>query len=65
MMAERTGSMTFAQVLRIIRDVSATCDVVGLGITEHMPWDAINLQNALAGIPILSAAEGADSAPQL
>lgn len=64
-MAQRTGSMTFAQVLRIIRDVSANCDVVGLGITEHMPWDAMNLQNALAGIPMLSAAEGAGSAPQL
>jgi len=53
-MAERVGSMTFEQVLRIIRDVSAACDVVGLGITEHMPWDAINLRNTLAGIPILS-----------
>lgn len=53
-MVERTGSMTFAQVLRIIHDVSARCDVVGLGITEHMPWDAINLQQTLAGIPILS-----------
>lgn len=64
-MADRTGSMTFAQVLRIICDVSASCDVVGLGITEHMPWDAMNLQKALAGIPILSAVDGADSAPQL
>lgn len=53
-MAERVGSMTFAQVLRIICDVSAVSDVVGLGITEHMPWDAINLRDTLAGIPILS-----------
>jgi arginase len=53
-MAERVGSMTFEQILRIIRDVSAACDVVGLGITEHMPWYAINLRDTLAGIPILA-----------
>lgn len=53
-MADRVGAMTFDQVLRIIRDVSAACDVVGLGITEHMPWDAINLRDTLAGIPILA-----------
>lgn len=53
-MAERVGWMTFEQVLRIIRDVSAACDVVALGITEHMPWDAANLRDTMAGIPILS-----------
>lgn len=53
-MAERVGSMTFEHITRIIRDVSAACDVVGLGITEHMPWDAINLRHMLARLPILS-----------
>ena len=53
-MADRVGSLTFEQVVRIIRDVSAACDVVALGITEHMPWDAMKLRNALAGLPILA-----------
>ena len=50
---ERIGSMTFEQLVRIISDVSLACEVVGLGITEHKPWDAINLRNMLAEIPIL------------
>lgn len=46
--------MTFALMLRVIRDVSTACKVVGLGITEHVPWDAINLCDTLAGLPIPS-----------
>ena len=45
--------MTLAQVGRIIRDVSAHTDVVGLAIAEHLPWDAINLHDFLDGLPIL------------
>jgi arginase len=29
---------------RVIQDVSGAADVVGFGITEHMPWDARNLK---------------------
>lgn len=47
------GEMTLAQVGRIIRDVSAHTDVVGLAIAEHLPWDAINLHDFLDGLPIL------------
>lgn len=53
-MADRVGSMNFAQLLRIIQDVSAACDVVALGITEHLPWDALNLRDVLAAVPILA-----------
>lgn len=48
------GKMSVAQVLRLINDVSRATDVVGLGITEHLPWDAITLKDMLAEIPILS-----------
>lgn len=48
------GKMSVAQVVRLINDVSRATDVVGLGITEHLPWDAITLKDMLADIPILS-----------
>jgi Arginase/agmatinase/formimionoglutamate hydrolase, arginase family len=46
------GVMTFPQVARTIRDASAQCELVGLAIAEHMPWDAINLRNFLNELPI-------------
>lgn len=49
-----TGSMCFHQLIDLIKELSAETDVVGLGITEHLPWDAINLKNLLGEIPILS-----------
>lgn len=46
------GEMTLSQVARLIGDVSKNTDVVGLAIAEHLPWDALNLQNFLAALPI-------------
>lgn len=40
-------------VARLIQDVSEEFDVVGLGITEHLPWDAIALANLLSSLPLL------------
>ena len=51
----RSGTMTFDQISRIINDVSDVCEVVGLGITEHLPWDAVHLQTMLARLPLLSS----------
>ncbi|WP_416220992.1 arginase family protein [Pseudomonas sp. RP23018S] len=51
------GKMSVAQVVRLIQDVSRATDVVGLGITEHLPWDAITLKEMLSDIPILSGNE--------
>jgi arginase len=48
------GTMQMPQLLRLIQELSEETDVVGLGITEHMPWDAINLKNLLGEIPILN-----------
>jgi arginase len=41
------------QVVRLLADVSQIVDVVGLGITEHLPWDAIELKNMLARLPLI------------
>lgn len=41
------GQMTIQQLTRIIKDVSANRHVVGIGFTEHMPWDALRLKNMM------------------
>ncbi|QDY83851.1 arginase family protein [Paenibacillus polymyxa] len=48
------GTMQMPQLLHLIKELSEETDVVGLGVTEHMPWDAINLKNLLGEIPILN-----------
>lgn len=48
------GEMTLSQIARLINDVSNKTDVAGLGITEHMPWYAINLKKFLEELPILN-----------
>ncbi|PRX92063.1 arginase family protein [Paraburkholderia sp. BL25I1N1] len=47
------GSMTIPQIVRLINDVAAHSDVVGLGITEHLPWDALAMRNMLRQLPLL------------
>lgn len=42
-----SGKMTLEQVTRLIHDVSAATDVVGISFAEHMPWDDINLANMM------------------
>ncbi|WP_339852361.1 arginase family protein [Paenibacillus sp. FSL W7-1088] len=48
------GSLQIPQLLHLLKELSEEADVVGLGITEHMPWDSINLKNLLGEIPILN-----------
>ncbi|QQZ60426.1 arginase family protein [Paenibacillus sonchi] len=48
------GTMQMPLLLKLIKELSEATDVVGLGITEHMPWDSINLKNLLREIPILN-----------
>ncbi|UXM94801.1 arginase family protein [Bartonella sp. HY329] len=47
------GEMYLPDIVRLLRDVSAHVDIVGLGITEYLPWDAIALKDVLAKLPIL------------
>ena len=49
------GAMNFAQVTRVLKDVSAHADVVGMGITEQLPRDAINLKDMLSEVPVLNS----------
>ena len=44
---------TIQSVTRLIQDVSNEFDVVGLGITEHLPWYALTLSNMLHNLPLL------------
>lgn len=47
------GKLTVRQVIEILKQVSKVSDVVGLGITEHLPWDALALQNMLRELPLI------------
>ncbi|MEP7453312.1 arginase family protein [Phyllobacterium sp. SB3] len=53
----QAGRMTLAQVVGLLADVAKEVDVVGLGITEHMPWDAMALRNALAEMPLIGKSQ--------
>lgn len=46
------GKLTLEKVVRILADISEEADLVGLSLAEHLPWDAINLRNALSQISI-------------
>jgi arginase len=47
------GRMRMKQVMRLLGDVSRAVDIVGLGIAEHLPWDAIELKNMLERLPLI------------
>ncbi len=47
------GRMTMDQIVTLLRDVGGIADIVGLGITEHLPWDAIALSNMLKQLPLI------------
>jgi arginase len=49
-----TGQMDFDTVVALLSKCSEVIEIVGLTIAEHLPWDAENLKNALAKLPILS-----------
>ncbi len=46
------GKMHFPQLTEIIHEASKVTNLVGLGITEHLPWDSINLKNLLSTVSI-------------
>lgn len=47
------GRMAPDQVVRLLHDVAAACDIVGLAIAEYMPWEAIATRNLLRKLPLL------------
>lgn len=48
------GDMHLPEIIRLIRDVGEEAEIVGLGITEFLPWDCINLRKGLASLPIFN-----------
>lgn len=49
------GRMRLEQAVRLLKDVGAAADMVGLAITEHLPWDMLRLKTGLAGLPIMKS----------
>jgi arginase len=49
------GKMTMDQIVRLLQDVASVVDVVGLGIAEHLPWDALALKDMLAQLPLIGS----------
>jgi arginase len=47
------GRLTPAHVVRLLHDVAAACEIVGLAIAEYMPWEAIATRNLLHKLPLL------------
>ncbi|CBJ41103.1 Arginase/agmatinase/formiminoglutamase (plasmid) [Ralstonia solanacearum CMR15] len=47
------GAMSIDQVVRLIQDVAQAADVVGLGIAEHLPWDALAMKAMLERLPLI------------
>ncbi|WP_115717860.1 arginase family protein [Gallaecimonas mangrovi] len=47
------GQLTIADVVNVLTAVAKEGEVVGLGITEHLPWSAMALKNMLEKLPLL------------
>lgn len=50
--AER-GKTRMQDIGRLLKDVAAQTEVVGMSFAEHMPWDALNVQHMLSGLPFM------------
>ncbi len=47
------GELTMAEAVKVINEAAQYAPVVGLGIAEHLPWDAINLKKMMESLPLL------------
>jgi len=47
------GKMRIPQIVRLLQEVAARVDVVEIGITEHLPWDALALKHMLQQLPLI------------
>lgn len=48
------GRLTMADVIKTINDVDKITEIVGIGVAEYLPWDALNLKNMLSRLPLLN-----------
>jgi arginase len=49
-----SGRMAPEHVVWLLHDVAAVCGIVGLAITEYVPWEAIVTRNLLRKLPLLA-----------
>lgn len=49
------GRLEPDHVVRLLQDVSAVCEIVGLAITEYISWDAIQTKKLLGRLPLVGA----------
>ena len=56
LLSATAGGLRVEAAVRLLADVSRQVDVVGLGITEYTPHDAILLSHMLRRLPIVSDA---------
>ncbi|MEZ2128927.1 MULTISPECIES: arginase family protein [unclassified Sinorhizobium] len=47
------GRLDPDHVVRLLRDVSNACEIVGLAITEYISWDAIQTRKLLGQLPLV------------
>ena len=47
------GGLSIAEVRRVVRDVSATAQVVGLTVAEFIPRNVLPVQRLLEGFPLI------------
>ncbi len=47
------GKTRIQDIARLLRDIAAHIDVVGISFAEYMPWDALNLKKMLAELPFM------------
>ena len=48
------GRLTMDHVVKLIKDVNEITAIVGVGIAEHLPWDALHLKSMLAELPLIN-----------
>ncbi|MFC7391635.1 hypothetical protein [Scopulibacillus cellulosilyticus] len=63
MLKKAPKASSMETIIRVLQDVTKAHDVVGLGITEHFPWDAYHLQNMSQRIPLFGNINKTDKAP--
>jgi len=47
------GKTGMSDIGRLLKDIAAQADVVGMSFAEHMPWDALSLKKMLSELPFM------------
>ena len=47
------GKTRMRDIGRVLKDIAAHVEVVGMSFAEHMPWDALGLQKMLSELPFM------------